>query len=110
VIAQLPLACCSGEERFCPTCGGRGFKQLLGVACCAGALDAEALFERTRSAPPASWPRDLEAARQRMAITADGRPRLREWLAVKCLEEARRRWAGLLGRLDNHDVANQITR
>jgi hypothetical protein len=96
VIAQLPAPCCSGEARFCAICGGRGYRALLGVACCAGALDAEALYERVRAAPPAAWPGELAAARQRMALTADRRPRLNEWLAVKYLEAAKRRWGELV--------------
>jgi hypothetical protein len=96
VITIARGSCCDPGTALCRTCGGRRGSPLLGVAFCAAALDAEQLYERLRFGKlPAEWPGTLEDARERMAITADGRPRLQVWLAKKYFETARSWWAKL---------------
>ncbi len=98
VIAQLPATCCDSAE-WCRVCGGRRGGPLLGVAFCAAMLDAEALYEKLRYGRlPSEWPGDLEQAIGRMAITADGRPRLQRWLAENYLATARAHWCKLVTR------------
>lgn len=96
MITMERRSCCADGTDWCRVCGGRRGGPLLGVAFCAAALDAEQLYERLRYGKlPAEWPGTLEQAHERMAITADGRPRLQAWLAKKYFETARSWWAKL---------------
>ncbi len=80
-----------------------GERQYLGgVAFCNGSMWAEEVarwFRARRLAPPAAWPGRAWKARARMAITAKGRaPELHAWLAERCMEAARERWAALVAK------------